>query len=301
MYVVIGATGHTGKAAAIALLQQGQKVRAVGRDAGKLASLAALGAETVAADLNDRQALGQVLAGAKAAYLMVPPDPKADDLLAAADRISSAVTEAVRVSGVSHVVLLSSIAAQRSEKTGPILAVHAFEEKLKQVPALSALFLRPTMFMENFLMMIPLIQSMGFLAGGVKGDRKMAMIATRDIGAYAAKALLALDFTGFTARELLGERDLTYEEVAQAIGAGIGRKLSYQRFPAFMVEQGMKQMGLPKKTASLMSELNDAINDGLLAPSETRSEANTTPTSIETFVDEVFVPAYRAKAAAGSP
>lgn len=297
MYVVLGATGHTGRAAAKALLQQGQKVRAVGRDAGKLASLEALGAETVAADLNDREALSQVLAGAKAAYLMVPPDSKADDLLAAADRISSAVTAAVKASGVSHVVLLSSIAAQRSEKTGPILAVHAFEEKLKQVPALSVLFLRPTLFMENFLMMIPLIQSMGFLAGGVKGDRKMAMIAARDIGEYAAKTLLALDFTGVTARELLGERDLSNEEVAQAIGAGIGRKLSYQRFPAFMVEQGMKQMGLPKKTASLMSELNDAINDGLVAPSETRSAANTTPTSIETFVSEVFVPAYRATAA----
>ena len=297
MYVILGATGHTGSAAAKALLQQGQKVRAVGRDAAKLATLEALGAETVAADMNDPEALGKILAGAGAAYLMVPPQVKADDFLAAADRISSAVTRAVKASGVSHVVLLSSIAAERSEKTGPILAVHAFEEKLKQVPALSALFLRPTLFMENFLMMIPLIQSMGFLAGGVKGDRKMAMIAARDIGEYAAKTLLALDFTGVTARELLGERDLSNEEVAQAIGTGIGRKLSYQRFPAFMVEQGMKQMGLPKKTASLMSELNDAINDGLVAPSETRSAANTTPTSIETFVSEVFVPAYRATAA----
>ena len=296
MYVILGATGHTGSAAAKALLQQGQKVRAVGRDAAKLATLEALGAETVAADMNDPEALGKILAGARAAYLMVPPQVKADDFLAAADRISSAVTRAVKASGVSHVVLLSSIAAERSEKTGPILAVHAFEEKLKQVPALSALFLRPTLFMENFLMMIPLIQSMGFLAGGVKGDRKMAMIAARDIGEYAAKALVALDFTGFTTRELLGQRDLSNEEAAQAIGAGIGRKLSYQRFPAFMVEQGMKQMGVPKKSARLMSELNDAIDDGLLVPFEARSEANTTPTSFETFVTEVFVPAYHGAA-----
>ena len=297
MYVVLGATGHTGLAAARTLLQQGQKVRAVGRDAGKLAPLEALGAETAAADLNDAAALGKALAGAKAAYLMVPPQAKADDFLAAADRISSAITEAVRASGVSHVVLLSSIAAQRKEKTGPIMAVHVFEEKLQQVPGLSALFLRPAVFMENFLMMIPLIQSMGFLAGGVRGDQKMAMIAARDIGEYAAKRLAAADFTGFSARELLGQRDLSHEEAAQAIATGIGRKLSYQRFPAFMVEQGMKQMGLPKKTVSLMSELNEAINDGLLVPLETRSDANSTPTSIETFVNEVFVPAYQAKAA----
>jgi len=297
VYVVLGATGHTGSAAAQTLLQQGQKVRAVGRDAGKLAQLEALGAETAAADLHDRAALGKALAGAKAAYLMIPPQVKADDFLAAADGISSAVTDAVKASGVSHVVVLSSLAAQRSEKTGPILVLHAFEEKLQQVPGLSALFLRPAVFMENFLMMIPLIQSMGFLAGGVRADQKMAMIATRDIGQYAAKRLVAADFTGFGARELLGQRDLCNEEVAQAIGAGIGKKLSYQRFPAFMVEQGMKQMGVPKKTASLMSELNEAINNGLLAPLEARSEANSTPTSIETFVNESFVPAYNAKAA----
>jgi len=62
------------------------------------------------------------------------------------------------------------------------------------------------------------------------------------------------------------------------------------------VEQGMKQMGVPKKSARLMSELNDAIDDGLLVPFEARSEANTTPTSFETFVTEVFVPAYHGAA-----
>jgi hypothetical protein len=35
----------------------------------------------------------------------------------------------------------------------------------------------------------------------------------------------------------------------------------------------------------------------LLTPQEPRSEQNTTPTSIEAFAEEVFAPAYRAKAA----
>jgi len=297
MYVILGATGHTGSAAVKALLRQGQKVRAVARDAYKLATLEALGAEPAVADIGDAAAIARTFAGAKAAYVMVPPQAKAPDFLAAADLISTAVTEAVKTGGISHVVLLSSIGAQHREKTGPILAVHAFEEKLKQVPNLNALFLRPTVFMENFLLMIPLVQSMGFLAGGVRGDQKMPMIAAQDIGEYAAKSLLALDFTGFSTRELLGQRDLSYDDVAVAIGSGLGKKLSYQRFPGFMVEQAMKQMGMPKKTASLMSELNDAVNDGLLKPQEPRTEANTTPTSVEAFVQEVFVPAYNAKAA----
>jgi len=59
----------------------------------------------------------------------------------------------------------------------------------------------------------------------------------------------------------------------------------------------MKRMGIPGKTASLMSEMNDAANDGLLKPLEQRSEKNTTPTAIEVWAQEVFLPAYTAKAA----
>jgi len=85
---------------------------------------------------------------------------------------------------------------------------------------------------------------------------------------------------------------------AAAIGAAIGNaKLSYQKFPAFLVEQGIKQLGIPKKTAGLMTEMHEAGNDGLLNPQEPRSEKNTTPTSIEAFAKEVFAPAYKAKAA----
>jgi len=302
MYVVLGATGNTGSVAAKKLLERGEKVRAVGRDAGKLAQLfqsgAGLGAETVTADAGDVVALTKAFAGAAAAYVLLPPRAKDPELLASGDTMSSAITEAIRASGISHVVLLSSIGAQHANKTGPIQALHTFEEKLKQVPNLNALFLRSGLFMENFLLLIPLVYSMGFLAGGIDGDLKMPMIATRDIGGVAADALLKRDFTGFSTRELHGQRDLSHDEAAKAIGGAMGKpKLSYKHFPAFLIEQGMKQMGIPGKTAALMSEMNEAANDGRLKPLQTKSEKNTTPTSIEDWAQEVFLPAYRAKAA----
>jgi uncharacterized protein YbjT (DUF2867 family) len=126
----------------------------------------------------------------------------------------------------------------------------------------------------------------------------MPMIAAGDIGRKAAEYLAARDFSGVQVRGLLGPCDYTQEEAARILGAEIGKpKLSYQRFPSFLVEQALKQMGLPAKTAALMSEMNDAFNDGLLNPLEPRSEKNTTPTTLETFAKEVFAPAYKAKAA----
>jgi uncharacterized protein YbjT (DUF2867 family) len=298
MYVVLGATGNTGTVVATRLLKNGKKVRVVGRDAARLAPFTQMGAESTTADANDAAALTRVFEGAAAAYVLLPPRAKDPELLASGDKMSTAITEAIRTAGISHVVLLSSIGAQHEKKTGPIQALHTFEEKLKQVPNLNVLFLRPGLFMENFLMLIPLVQSMGFLAGGIDSDRKMAMIATRDIGEVAAESLQNLDFAGFSTRELLGQRDLSHDEAAAAIGAAIGKpKLSYQKFPAFLVEQGMKQIGIPGKTASLMSEMNGAANDGRLRPLEPRSQKNTTLTAIEVWAKEVFLAAYNAKAA----
>src|SRR5215470_785463 len=284
MYVVLGASGNTGSVVAQKLLEKGEKVRAVGRDAAKLTALARLGADIEPVNLNDSTALTNVFAGAKGAYLLIPPQIHADDFVAAADAISTSIADSVKDSGLSHVVVLSSIGAQHAERTGPIITLHRLEEKLKQVPQLSALFLRPAYFMENFMMMIPLVQAMGFFAGGIRGDLKMPMIATRDIAGYAATRLRARDFAGFTTRELLGARDVSHEEAAAAIGAAIDKpRLAYQKFPAFLVEQGVRQLGLPKKTASLMSEMQEAANSGLLNPEEPRSELNTTPTTLETF------------------
>ena len=298
MYVVLGATGHTGLEVLKRLRAQGQRVRGVVRDPRKVPELTVLGAEGAVADANDSEALRKAFAGAKSAFVMLPPRAKDPDLITAGNHMSTAITEAIVASEIRHVVLLSSIGAQLERKTGPIQCLHGFEDKLKTVPNLNMLFLRPGPFMENFLLLIPLVQTMGFLAGGIDRELKMAFTATRDIAEVAAAALESKDFAGVVTRELHGERDLSHAEAAAAIGAQIGKpKLSYKQFPAFLVEQGMKQMGIPGKTAALMSEMNEAVNDGRLQPQEPRSKATTTATSIEKWAAEVFAPAFLRKAA----
>jgi hypothetical protein len=62
------------------------------------------------------------------------------------------------------------------------------------------------------------------------------------------------------------------------------------------VQQVLTQMGIPPKKAAVYIEMFRAINAGVLAALEPRSPENTTPTSFEKFVQDVFAPAYRAKA-----
>jgi hypothetical protein len=135
------------------------------------------------------------------------------------------------------------------------------------------------------------------MAGPVRADLALPMIATRDIGAAAADALLKLDFTGQQTRELLGHKDLTYSQMAKIIGAAIGiPDLAYIQLPAEQVLQAVTQMGFSKNMATLMGEMSDALNSGYMRALEPRSPANTTPTLFEEFVHNVFVPAYKGQA-----
>jgi uncharacterized protein YbjT (DUF2867 family) len=153
--------------------------------------------------------------------------------------------------------------------------------------------------MENNLAAIGMIHRMGIFAGALQPDLKLPMIATRDVGDYAAKRLLDLDFSGKQTRELLGERDLSMAEATAVIARGIGKPdLRYEQFPYEQMQQALMKTGFSSKKAAVYIEMFQAINAGVLAPLEPRSPQNTTPTSFETFVRDVFVPAYRAQASA---
>jgi uncharacterized protein YbjT (DUF2867 family) len=142
-----------------------------------------------------------------------------------------------------------------------------------------------------------MIRGMGLFGHALLPDLKLPMIVTRDVGDYAAQRLLDLDFSGRKTRELLGERDLSMTEVTAAIAQGIGKPdLRYEQFSYDQVRQVLVQAGWSPKKAAVYIEMFEAINGGVLAAQEPRSPQNSTPTTFEKFVQDVFVPAYHTKA-----
>ncbi len=298
MYVILGATGNTGSVVANALLGKKKKVRVVGRDNQKLAAFTSRGAEAFTANVTDEKALNRAFAGAEAVYAMIPPDLTNENYRGFQSQASEAIATALEKEGVKHVVALSSFGADKPDKTGPIAGLHELESKLNSIKGLNVLHLRAGYFMENTLPQVGIIRSFGTMSGPVEAEVPLPMIATRDIGAAAAEALLKLDFKGKQTQELQGQRDLSYAEAAIIIGAVIGKPgLDYVRLPADQVVQAMTSMGVARNMAALIVEMANAINSGHVTTLEQRSEKNTTPTSYETFVREVFLPAYRGQAA----
>ena len=287
MVTVMGATGNTGNKIAHALLESGEQVRALGRSESKLAELERAGATILSGDAADPTFLAEAFGGADAVYTLLAADRRADDYRAAQAELGGAMAQALRQSGVRHIVFLSSLGADLSEGTGPIEGLHAQEQRLRLLGA-NVLFLRPTFFYENFHETLGLIKHQGINADAVSPDLAVPMIATRDIAQVAAQALRACDWTGVVVRELLGPRDITFAEATHVIGARIGKPdLQYVQLPYEEMAAALVQEGMSNSFAGLYMEMLRALNEGRIKSRQGRAPGNTTPTRFEDFAEDL--------------
>jgi uncharacterized protein YbjT (DUF2867 family) len=299
MIAVTGASGRTGRRVTEVLLARGEKVRAIGRDGKRLEPLKNLGAEPFVGAIGDVARLTAAFEGADAVYLVLPEDLSQEDLRAHQQRVSDSYAAAIGNARVPFVVNLSSIGGQHAKGTGPIVGLHNQEQKLNRIGGLNVLHIRAAYFMDNLFMSLAPLRATGTLPGGMRGDVPMPWIATKDIGTYAAGRLAARDFSGTSVQELHGQRDISMNESAAIVGSAIGNpEVKYAQIPGPMLEGALLQMGLPPKTAKLLIEMWDGANAGLMRPQEQRSDRNTTPTSLESFVAEIFAPAFLASGTA---
>ena len=284
MYVITGATGNIGRRIVEGLLESGLKVRAIGRNQRKLQTLVNKGAEGLLGDLHDVNFLSQAFTGATAVFAMIPPNYQAENVRAYQNEIGNAIVSALTRANVSYVVNLSSLGAHLPEKTGPILGLYDLEQRLNKVPGLNVVHLRPTYFMENLLPNIDLIKNQGINGAPLRADLKFPAIATSDIARVAVSYLKDLAFVGSCEHELLGQRDLTMNEITKIIGEAIGKSdLQYVQFPYEDAQKAMVQMGLSHDMARSLIELNQSMNEGFVISETARSPEKTTETSFEEF------------------
>lgn len=299
MYVVTGATGNTGSVVANHLLGAGKKVRGISRSGSHLQALARQGGESFVCDLTNREALAEAFTGAEAVYVMIPPDLSQVNFRAYQDEVTDSVASALERAKVTHVVTLSSVGADKAEKTGPVVGLHRMEERLNGIAGLNVLHLRAGYFMENTLVQAGMIRKLGMAVGPLLSELKLPMIASRDIGAAAASALLKLDFNSHQTRELLGQRDITMTEAVTIIGKAVGmRDLKYTQPPEDQIFAGMQQIGMSADLVRLILEMAAALNNGHMKALEPRNSRNTTPTTFENFVQQQFLPCYESTKAA---
>jgi uncharacterized protein YbjT (DUF2867 family) len=262
MYVVVGATGNTGSAVVETLLSRKQPVRIVVRSADKGAAWKAKGAEIAVVSLDDVSALTKAFEGAKGVYLLVPPNYGAAAWLADQRARMDRAAEAVKKSGISHVVFLSSVGGHIPEGTGPIKAARYGEQILgKSVSNLTVL--RPSYFMDNWAPVLDVAKGQGLLPTFIAPQAMVPMISTRDIGRVGAEQLMA-GGKGKQIVELAGPEEYSPEQVAAALSQILGREVSAQHAPLSAVVPTFKSFGFSDEAAKLFEEMYTSFSIGAI-------------------------------------
>jgi uncharacterized protein YbjT (DUF2867 family) len=285
-YVVTGGSGNTGKVVANELLKAGQHVKVIGREAAKLSELEKAGAELLIGDVNDETFLKKAFEGADGVYLMIAPPYQVDDIQAAYKAVSEKYLAAVKANDIKNIVWLSSIGVHDRGTKSIIQGLADMEVLWSKEEGRNIRFLRPTYFMENLLWQVGNIKQMGIMGTPIKGDLSYPFVATKDIGARAAKRLLNLDFNGVDYEYLLGPKNYSYNEATELIGKAIGKAdLKYVEFPYSDAENAMQGMGMSKDAATRMVQLAKDMNEGSVLKEYKRTPENSTPTTLEEFAN----------------
>jgi uncharacterized protein YbjT (DUF2867 family) len=275
MFVITGATGHTGSVAAETLLAAGKQVRVVVRDAAKAARLRALGAEVFVADLADTAALGRAVQGAEGVFFLSPPDMTPRDFIAERKLLTQRQIAAIAAERPRHVVLLSSLGAQHAVGTGPIVTVHNAEQQLR-ASGLASTFVRAAYFVENWAAVLPAAKSDGVLPSFIAAARRVAMISTRDIGTAVAQALLDGP-RGTRVLELSGPSDVSPNEVAATLARILGRPIHVIEAPLEAVVPTLMSFGASENMAGLYREMYEFVARNGFVPETAEQLRGATP------------------------
>jgi len=233
LILVTGATGQQGGAVARALMNKGQKIRIMTRHTEKAAGFAKAGAEVVKGDLTNQADVEAALRGIDGVYAMSTPFEAGMD---AEVRQGVLLADAAKQAGVAHYVYTSVGSAHCHTGIPHFESKWEVEQHIGKI-GLPATILRPGFFMANFTTYSKPSPE-GVLTMPMRPDRRLAMVAVKDIGQFGAAAFIRpKDFLG-QAIDLAGD-ELTIPEVAAHLTKAMGRLIRFQEFPLDQVEAAM--------------------------------------------------------------
>jgi uncharacterized protein YbjT (DUF2867 family) len=188
--VVTGATGRQGGAVTRALLEAGWRVRALTRNPNsqQAHALAAMGAEVVQGDMQDRRSLDPVFEGAYGVYSVQTSMPGGVEAEVTQGKI---VADAAKGADIQHLVYGST-------GVGKPTGIGSWDAKLQVEAHMKMLgipftILRPGAFMELMTdkAYYPAVSTWHLMPKLMGAARPLGWISTEDLGIVAAKAFAA--------------------------------------------------------------------------------------------------------------
>jgi uncharacterized protein YbjT (DUF2867 family) len=279
---VTAATGHVGSRAVQVLIQAGVRPTVLIRDPAKLSAEVRDLVDVAPGDLRDAAYVTEATEGADALLWIVPESFTADDPVAEMTRIAANGAAAVAANGINRTVLISSVGAERRHGAGMIDGLARAEELLAGAGPVCTL--RCGYYFTNLLGSLEEIRA-GTLTTTRPAEAPMPWVDPRDVGEVAAARLLGGQWSSSFVQAVHGPADLSWHEVAEIVGAALGRKVAVQVITDDELRAALRGAGLTPGVVEGIVGMTAGLRDGFV-PEQPRSFASTTPTTLSTWAAE---------------
>lgn len=295
MILITAPTGHIGQQVLNSLLDSGESIRVVVRDAARLSANARGRVEVVEGSHGDPEVIDRAFNGVESVFWLVPPNPTAESPFEAYVDFSRPAIEAFTRHGVARVVGISALGrgTPYAEHAGYVTATLELDDLIAGSGVDYRALTMPS-FMDNILRQVVPIRDRGMFFGTISADRKNPTCATRDIAAAAARLLADHSWTGNGHVAVLGPEDLSFNDEAKIMSDVLGQEIRYQQIPTDALKAQMTERGMSDGMAQGMLDMLVAKDKGL-DNAEPRTDESTTPTSFRQWCAELLRPAVQGK------
>lgn len=297
MIVVTTPTGQIGSRLVRRLLDGGEEVRVIVRDASRLDDRVREQVEVVSGTHDDPAVLDKALPGADALFWLVPPNPRAPSAEAHYVHFAREAAAAVARHGVGHVVGVSSAGHGWPTPAGVLSAAFAMDAELATSGAAYRALSMP-FYMENVLRQLDAVQGQNAFYLTCAGDQPLATIATWDIAAVAAGLLTDLSWTGQENLPVFGPDRLTPDGMAEVMSQELGHPVAYRRMALDDYASLLRSQGAAEQAVKDVTDAFAAQDHGIYDADWASAEP--TATDFRTWCREVLKPAADAHTAAAA-
>jgi uncharacterized protein YbjT (DUF2867 family) len=275
MHIILGATGHVGSVVAMALLDQGEAVTVVTRDARRAEPFTRRGAVAAVADIHDADTLRAVLRRGRSAFLLMPPAEPSTDTVAEERRTVASIVRAVRDTDLEKVVVQSTYGAQPGEGLGDLSALYELEQAVTALGMRTSV-VRAAYYMSNWDSALATARGEGVVHTFFPPDFTLPMVAPADVGRVAARLLTAeSDHIGVRYAE--GPAAYSAADVAHAFAQALGCDVRAVETPRSEWMAAFKALGFSPAAAASYARMTALTLDGAERP-ETPARGGTTLT-----------------------
>jgi len=279
MILITGATGLNGTALVLEFMKRKEPVRVLVRDPKEATKFDNSLVEVFVGDMQEAETLTDTLKGVEKVALISSADPEKMAVT------QESFIDAAKVAGVRHIIKLSCLNAD-IHSPARFIRMHGEIEKHLEDSGMAWTHIRPTHFMQNYLLNAPTIAAQNAFYYPM-GHNAVAPIDVHDIAKVFYETLTAAGHEN-KVYELSGPEAPTMNDIASHLSKTLDRSIRYVDVSPEEYRRQLVSFGMPEGLADAINELYDERRKGteskvLLA---THGLFNVKPTTFAEFLGQ---------------